>query len=44
MAFNDILVTLTSYPEPTPVSVIDDAVSVAAALGAHIAALLRSAR
>lgn len=39
MAFNDILVTLTSYPEPTPVSVIDDAVSVAVALGAHIAAL-----
>ena len=39
MAFNDILVALTSYPEPTPVSVIADAVSVAAALGAHIAAL-----
>ncbi len=39
MAFNDILVTLTSYPEPTPLSVVDDAVSVASALGAHIAAL-----
>ena len=39
MAFRDILVTLTSYPEPTPVSVVEDAVSVAAALGAHIAAL-----
>ena len=39
MAYNDILVALTSYPEPTPVSVVDDAVSVAAALGAHIAAL-----
>ena len=39
MAFNDILVALTSYPEPTPVSVVEDAVSVAAALGAHIAAL-----
>jgi nucleotide-binding universal stress UspA family protein len=39
MAYNDILVALTSYPEPTPISVVDDAVSVAAALGAHIAAL-----
>jgi nucleotide-binding universal stress UspA family protein len=39
MAFTDILVTLTSYPEPTPVSVVDEAVSVAAVLGAHIAAL-----
>ena len=39
MAFKDILVTLTSYPEPTPLSVIDDAVSVASAVGAHIAAL-----
>jgi nucleotide-binding universal stress UspA family protein len=39
MAFKDILVALTSYPEPTPVSVVEDAVSVAAVLGAHIAAL-----
>ena len=39
MAFKDILVALTSYPEPTPVSVVEDAVSVASALGAHIAAL-----
>ena len=39
MAFKDILVTLTSYPQPTPVSTVEDAVSVAAALGAHIAAL-----
>lgn len=39
MAFKDILVVLTSYPEPTPVSVVEGAVSVAAALGAHIAAL-----
>ncbi len=39
MTFKDILVTLTSYPEPTPLSVVDDAVSVASALGAHIAAL-----
>src|ERR1700722_15047548 len=39
MAFRDILVTLTSYPEPTPVSVVKEAVSVASVLGAHIAAL-----
>jgi nucleotide-binding universal stress UspA family protein len=39
MAFNDILVTLTSYPEPTPATVVEEAVSVAAVLGAHIAAL-----
>src|SRR6476620_4528812 len=39
MAFKDILLALTSYPEPTPVSVVDDAVAVAAALGAHLAAL-----
>ena len=29
MAFKDILLTLTSYPDPTPVSVLDDAVSIA---------------
>jgi nucleotide-binding universal stress UspA family protein len=39
MAFKDILVALNSYPDPTPVSVVEDAVSIAAALGAHIAAL-----
>ena len=39
MAFRDILLALASYPEPTPASVVEDAVSVAAALGAHIAAL-----
>ena len=39
MAFRDILVALTSYPEPTPLSVVEDAVSVASLLGAHIAAL-----
>jgi hypothetical protein len=26
MAFKEILVALTSYPEPTPLSVVDDAV------------------
>jgi nucleotide-binding universal stress UspA family protein len=39
MAFRDILLALASYPEPTPASVVEDAVSVAAALGAHIAAI-----
>jgi nucleotide-binding universal stress UspA family protein len=39
MAFKDILLTLTSYPEPTPVSVVDDAVSIAVALDAHLAAI-----
>ncbi|MFY9951630.1 universal stress protein [Bradyrhizobium sp.] len=39
MAFKDILVTLTSYPEPTPASMAQDAISVADALGAHITAL-----
>lgn len=39
MAIKDILLTLTSYPDPTPVTVIDSAVSLASSLGAHIAAL-----
>lgn len=39
MAFKDILLALTSYPEPTPVPVVNVAISVAAALGGHLAAL-----
>jgi nucleotide-binding universal stress UspA family protein len=39
MAFKDILLTLTSYPDPTPASVAEDAVSIAATLGAHLAAI-----
>jgi len=39
MAFKDILLTLTSYPEPTPVSVVEEAISIAATLEAHLAAL-----
>ncbi|MBR0697840.1 universal stress protein [Bradyrhizobium lablabi] len=39
MAIRDILLTLRSYPDATPASVIDDAVSLASALGAHIAAI-----
>jgi hypothetical protein len=39
MAFKDILLTLTSYPEPTPVAVLGHAVSIAATFGAHLAAV-----
>jgi nucleotide-binding universal stress UspA family protein len=39
MTFKDILLTLTSYPDPTPVSVVEDAVSIAATLGAHLSAV-----
>jgi len=39
MSFKDVLVGLTSYPEPTPVSAVDDAVDIAAALGAKISAI-----
>ena len=39
MAFKDILLTLTSYPDPTPATVAEDAVAIAATLGAHLAAV-----
>jgi len=39
MAIKDILLTLTSYPDPTPVSVIDRGVLLASLLGAHITAI-----
>ena len=39
MHFKDILLALTTYPEPTPISVLDDAVSLAVALGARISAI-----
>ena len=39
MAFKDFLLALTTYPEPTAVSAVDDAVGVAAALGARISAI-----
>jgi nucleotide-binding universal stress UspA family protein len=38
MAFKDILLALTSYPDPTPASATEDAVAIAASLGAHLAA------
>lgn len=39
MAFKDILLTLTSYPDPTPPSVAEQAVAIAASFGAHLAAV-----
>jgi len=39
LAIKDILLALTSYPEPTPASLIKEAIAVASSLGAHIAAL-----
>jgi nucleotide-binding universal stress UspA family protein len=39
MAFKDVLVQLSSYPEPTPVAAIDQAVAFAQASDARIAAL-----
>src|SRR5690242_7922795 len=39
MTIRGVLLTLTTYPDPTPVSVIDNAVSFASSLGCHIAAI-----
>ena len=39
MAFKDMLVTLTSYPDPTPASVAENAVAIATTFGAHLAAV-----
>ena len=39
MAIRDILLALTTYPDPTPVSVVEGAVSFATAVGSHIAAI-----
>ena len=39
MAFKDVLVALTTYPEPTPISAVDDSVDLTAALGAKISAI-----
>jgi len=39
MGFKDILLQLSSYPDPTPVPVVEQAVDFAATLGAHISAL-----
>ncbi|MDZ4736059.1 MAG: universal stress protein [Rhodospirillaceae bacterium] len=39
MAFKDVLLPLSSYPEATPVPAIEQAVGLAGVLGAHISAL-----
>jgi nucleotide-binding universal stress UspA family protein len=39
MSLKDVLVALTTYPEPTPVSAIDDAISISVAIGARISAI-----
>jgi nucleotide-binding universal stress UspA family protein len=39
MAFKDVLVALTTYPEPTPISAVDDSVDLTAVLGAKISAI-----
>jgi nucleotide-binding universal stress UspA family protein len=44
MPVKDVLLTLVSYPEPSPVTVIEDAVSFASSFGAHIAAIACEAR
>jgi nucleotide-binding universal stress UspA family protein len=39
MSFKDVLVALTTYPGSTPVSAVDGAIDVAAALGAKVSAI-----
>jgi nucleotide-binding universal stress UspA family protein len=39
MAFRDVLLQLRSYPDPTPISAVDQAVQFSELLGAHISAL-----
>jgi hypothetical protein len=39
MAVKDILLALTTYPEPTPISAVDEAIDFAAAVGARISAV-----
>jgi nucleotide-binding universal stress UspA family protein len=39
MTIRDILIALTTYPEPTPVAAVDDAISWAAILGARASAI-----
>ncbi len=39
MTFKDVLLQLSSYPEPTPIAAIEQAIGLAGALGAHVSAL-----
>jgi len=44
MSFKDVLLALTTYPEPTPVSAVRTAVALSAALGARISAIACEAK
>lgn len=39
MSFKDILLALTTYPDPTPISAIEEAVEISAAIDARISAI-----
>jgi hypothetical protein len=39
MSFKDVLIALTTYPQPTPLSAVDDAIDLATALGAKVSAI-----
>jgi nucleotide-binding universal stress UspA family protein len=39
MSFKDALIALTTYPQPTPLSAVDDAIDLATALGAKVSAI-----
>jgi nucleotide-binding universal stress UspA family protein len=39
MAFKDVLLTLTTYPDPTPASALDEAIDFAVVIGAKISAI-----
>ena len=44
MTFKDVLLALTTYPDPTPVSAVDDAIDIATALGARVSAIACAVR
>jgi nucleotide-binding universal stress UspA family protein len=44
VSFKDTLLVLTTYPDPTPVAAIDDAVTIAAALGTRLSAIACSVK
>ncbi|HWM81782.1 MAG TPA: universal stress protein [Pseudolabrys sp.] len=44
MRYKDSLLVLTTYPEPTPVAAIDDAVAIAEALGSKLSAVACSVK
>jgi len=44
VSYKDTLLVLTTYPEPTPVTAIDDAVAIATALGTKLSAIACSVK